>query len=103
MSADAVVVGAGVIGSSIALELARAGRRVVVLDRAGGAGLGSTSASSAVVRYNFSTLAGVTAAWEAHFCWSAWREHLGHDVGDLARFERSGLVMLDVAAAPRTG
>ncbi|WP_329072434.1 NAD(P)/FAD-dependent oxidoreductase [Amycolatopsis sp. NBC_01480] len=103
MSADAVVVGAGVIGSSIALELARAGRRVVVLDRAGGAGLGSTSASSAVVRYNFSTLAGVTAAWEAHFCWSAWREHLGHDVGDLARFERSGLVMLDVDAAPRTG
>ncbi|SEP47050.1 NAD(P)/FAD-dependent oxidoreductase [Amycolatopsis saalfeldensis] len=103
MSADAVVVGAGVIGSAIALELARAGRRVVVLDRAGGAGLGSTSASSAVVRYNFSTLAGVTAAWEAHFCWASWREHLGHDVGDLARFERSGLVMLDVDAAPRTG
>jgi glycine/D-amino acid oxidase-like deaminating enzyme len=103
VGADAVVVGAGVIGSAIALELARAGRRVVVVDRAGGAGLGSTSASSAVVRYNFSTLAGVTAAWEARACWSSWAGHLGHDVGDLARFERSGLVMLDVDASPRSG
>ena len=102
-SADAVVVGAGVIGSAIALELARAGRRVVVVDRASGAGQGSTSASSAVIRYNFSTLAGVTTAWEAQFCWSAWAGHLGHDVGALARFERSGLVMLDVEAAPRAG
>ncbi|HEX3591320.1 MAG TPA: FAD-dependent oxidoreductase [Pseudonocardiaceae bacterium] len=103
VSADAVVVGAGVIGSSIALELAKAGRRVVVLDRAGGAGQGSTSASSAVVRYNFSTLAGVATAWEGHFCWLSWADHLGHDVGDLARFERSGMVMLDVDAAPRAG
>ncbi|WP_410602514.1 NAD(P)/FAD-dependent oxidoreductase [Amycolatopsis sp. lyj-90] len=101
LSADVVVVGAGVIGSAIALELAKAGRQVAVVDRASGAGQGSTSASSAVVRYNFSTLAGVATAWESHFCWSAWSEHLGHDVGDLARFERSGLVMLDVAAAPR--
>ncbi|GAB3568504.1 FAD-binding oxidoreductase [Amycolatopsis endophytica] len=101
--ADVVVVGAGVIGSAIALELARTRRRVVVVDRAGGAGQGSTSASSAVVRYNFSTLAGVATAWESHFCWSAWAEHLDHDVGDLARFERSGLVMLDVEAAPRAG
>ncbi|OZM70658.1 FAD-dependent oxidoreductase [Amycolatopsis antarctica] len=103
MGTDAVVIGAGVIGSAIALELAKTGRRVVVVDRASGAGQGSTSASSAVVRYNFSTLAGVTAAWEAHFCWAAWAEHLGHDVGALARFERCGLVMLDVDAAPRSG
>lgn len=103
VSADAVVVGAGVIGSAIALELAKTDRRVVVVDRASGAGQGSTSASSAVVRYNFSTLAGVSAAWESHFSWVAWAEHLGHPVGDLARFQRSGLVMLDVAAAPRSG
>ena len=30
--ADAVVIGAGVIGSAVALELARGGRSVVVLD-----------------------------------------------------------------------
>jgi glycine/D-amino acid oxidase-like deaminating enzyme len=42
---DVVVIGAGVVGSSIALELARSGRDVLVLDKGGGAGLGSTSAS----------------------------------------------------------
>ncbi|USX52820.1 FAD-binding oxidoreductase [Lentzea sp. HUAS12] len=101
MKTDAVVIGAGVIGSSIALELARAGHRVVVLDRAPGAGQGSTSASSAVVRFNFSTHAGVAAAWESYWCWLDWAGHLGHDVGDLAAFRRTGLVMLDVDAAPR--
>ncbi len=102
MSTDVVVIGAGVIGSSIALELARAGRRVTVLDRAPGAGQGSTSASSAIVRFNFSTTAGVATAWEAHFGWLDWAGHLGHDVGALAMFRKSGLVMLDVEAAPRT-
>jgi glycine/D-amino acid oxidase-like deaminating enzyme len=102
LSADVVVIGAGVIGSSIALELARAGHRVTVLDRAPGAGQGSTSASSAIVRFNFSTTAGVATAWEAQFGWLDWAGHLGHDVGDLAVFRKSGLVMLDVEAAPRT-
>ncbi|MET8336042.1 FAD-dependent oxidoreductase [Streptosporangium canum] len=102
MSTDVVVIGAGVIGSSIALELARAGHRVIVLDRAPGAGQGSTSASSAIVRFNFSTTAGVATAWEAHFGWLDWAGHLGHDVGDLAMFRKSGLVMLDGEAAPRT-
>ncbi|MHA6626304.1 NAD(P)/FAD-dependent oxidoreductase [Pseudonocardia sichuanensis] len=103
MSADVVVVGAGVIGSSIALELVRSGHRVVVVDKAGGVGHGSTSASSAVVRFNFSTHAGVATAWESQFCWRHWAEHLGCDVGALARFERSGLAMLDVDLAPRAG
>ncbi|MFD4640216.1 NAD(P)/FAD-dependent oxidoreductase [Lentzea sp. NPDC058436] len=101
MGTDVVVIGAGVIGSSIALELARAGRRVVVLDRAPGAGQGSTSASSAIVRFNFSTHSGVATAWESYRCWLDWAGHLGHDVGDLAAFRRTGLVMLDVDAAPR--
>ena len=40
LTADAVVVGSGVIGSAVALELARAGRGVLVLDKAGGPGHG---------------------------------------------------------------
>ena len=59
--ADAVVIGAGVMGASIALELQRAGRSVVVVDKGDAVGGGSTSSSSAVVRFNFSTLAGVVA------------------------------------------
>src|SRR4051794_24694114 len=99
---DAVVIGAGVIGSSIALALARRNRRVVVVDKAGGPGHGSTSASSAIVRFNYSTRDGVALAWESKHCWERWADHLGHvdDVG-LANFRRTGLVMLDVPVAPR--
>lgn len=96
MTADAVIVGAGVIGSSIALELSRAGWKVVVVDRAGAAGHGSTSASSAVIRFSYSTFDSVALAWESAHCWSRWSEHLGCDVGQpLARFQRSGFVSLD--------
>jgi glycine/D-amino acid oxidase-like deaminating enzyme len=100
--ADAVVVGAGVIGCSTAYELARKGLRVAVVDRLGGPGQGSTSASSAVVRFNYSTLAGVAASWEAKHCWEKWSDHLGapHD-GPLARFHRTGMVFLDVDLVPR--
>ena len=61
-TADAVIIGAGVVGSSTALELSRRGVNVLVVDKAGGAGMGSTSASSAVVRFNYSTWEGVAAS-----------------------------------------
>lgn len=94
---EIIVIGAGVIGCSIAYELARSGRSVVVLDRAKGAGMGSTSASSAVVRFNYSTATGVAAAWESKHLWEDWEEHLGGtDGGSLARFHRTGGLLLDV-------
>jgi glycine/D-amino acid oxidase-like deaminating enzyme len=99
---DAVVIGAGVIGSSIALALARRGWQVTVVDKAGGPGHGSTSASSAIVRFNYSTHAGVALSWESKHCWERWADHLGHvDDAGLAAFRRTGLVMLDVPIAPR--
>ena len=75
-TADVVVVGAGVIGASTAFELAKTGRRVVVVDKMPGPGQGSTGASSAVVRFNYSTADGVAASWEAHHHWLHWAEHL---------------------------
>lgn len=102
MYAEVVVIGAGVMGSSIALELGRSGRQVVVVDKSGGVGHGSTSASSAVVRFNFSTWAGVAAAWESRFCWENWADHLGVvEPEGLVSFVRSGLALLDVEVAPR--
>ncbi|WP_405682854.1 NAD(P)/FAD-dependent oxidoreductase [Streptomyces sp. NBC_00057] len=99
--ADAVVVGAGVIGAAVALELARTGRRVVVVDRSGGVGHGSTSASSAIIRFNYSTWDGVATAWESQHCWARWAEHLGTVRGPgLAAFRRTGAVLLD---APGSG
>lgn len=102
ITADAVVVGAGVIGSSVAYELARRGRDVVVVDKNTSAGQGSTSASSAVVRFNYSTLDGVAAAWESLHCWLDWPNHLGADQeAPLASMVRTGVVMLDVGSTPR--
>jgi glycine/D-amino acid oxidase-like deaminating enzyme len=101
-TADAVVVGAGVIGCSVALELRRAGLDVLVIERLPGPGLGSTSASSAIVRFNYSTRAGVAAAWEAKHCWGRWRDHLeAAPERSIAGFRRTGLALLDVDVIPR--
>lgn len=99
---DVIIIGAGVIGCSIALELAQTGRRVVVLDSGGGAGAGSTSASSAIIRFHYSTFDAVVTAWEAAHRWAAWREHLGvDDDAGLARFHRVGCVILDTPGSNR--
>jgi sarcosine oxidase subunit beta len=98
-SADAVLIGAGVVGCSIALQLARAGLDVAVLDRNRAVGAGSTSASSAVIRFHYSTRAGVIAAWESKFGWERWGEFLGHeDPAGLARYVRLGGLVLESPA-----
>ena len=95
-SADALVVGAGVIGCSIALELARAGRDVIVVDKSTGIGHGSTSASSGIVRFHYSTRAGVALAWESVHGWRDWAGHLDFaDPTGLATFRSTGMLVLD--------
>lgn len=98
--ADVVVIGAGVIGSSIAFELSGAGHRVLVVDKAGGVGHGSTSASSAIVRFNYSSWAGVALAWESLHAWRDWPGHLGGQGGAaLATFRRTGMLVVPADAA----
>ena len=95
MQCDAVVIGAGVIGSSVALELARGGRRVVVVDKGPGAGTGSTSASSSIVRYSYSTRDAILTSWEAAQMWFDWSGHLGvTDPDGMARFIEAGNLIL---------
>jgi sarcosine oxidase, subunit beta len=91
---DAIVVGAGVIGSAIALELQRGGRQVLVVDKGEAVGGGSTSASSSVIRFSYSTLDGVIASWEAMHQWADWARHLGHLEGPGCRFHRIGMLNL---------
>ena len=103
LTADVVVVGAGVIGTSTAFELAKTGRRVLVVDKLAGPGQGSTSASSAVVRFNYSTFDGIASAWESRHHWVNWADHLGGVAvrGPLARLRPTGFVMLDAPVAPK--
>ena len=101
-TADSVIVGAGVVGTSVALDLARRGQDVFVVDKAAGPGHGSTSASSAIVRFNYSTWEGVACSWESKHGWAGWEDHLGYrDPDGMARFHRCGMVFLDAPIAPR--
>ena len=103
----AVVIGAGVIGSSIALQLKRLGHDVTVIERNSAAGMGSTSASSAVVRFNYSTFDAVALSWESYFLWKEFKElidgtngyssnSLSNSQDHYAHLEDRGYVMLDV-------
>jgi sarcosine oxidase subunit beta len=100
VDADAVVVGAGVIGCSVALALAEDGLDVVVVDLRTAPGQGSTSASSAIVRFNYSTHAGVATSWESAHCWQRWPDHLNLYDGRRAQLHQVGLAMLDTEVAP---
>lgn len=92
---DAVIVGAGVIGAAVALELARKGWRTLNLDALPAAGYGSTSASAACIRVHYSTLVGTALAYEGYHYWKRWAEHLGLPAGhDLARYVETGCVVM---------
>lgn len=91
---DAIVIGAGVIGASVALELARGGRSVVVVDKGPGPGCGSTSASSAIIRFSYSTRDPILAAYEAAAMWGDWSGHLGvTDPDGLCRLIPTGILI----------
>jgi len=95
-TADAIVIGTGIIGAAVAYELALTGLRVVSVDRLGDVGSGSTSSSSSIVRFHYSTFEGVAASWEAKFGWETWRDYLGAPHEEpLARFLRAGCLILD--------
>ena len=99
---DVVVIGAGVIGCAVALELAREGRQVLVIDRHAGPGLGSTSASSAIVRYHYDHHDEAVLAWEAGRRWMDWPRYLGTvDPQGMAEFVRCGALVLDGALMDR--
>lgn len=102
LTSDAVVIGAGIVGTSVAYQLARSGRRVVVVDRGPAAGSGSTGASSAIVRFQYSTLTGVVEAWESAHVWDELRDYLEAPHAEpLPTLHHNGMVILDVDAVPR--
>ena len=95
--ADAVIIGAGVIGAGVAFELTRRGLATVSVERLPGAGQGSTSASSAVVRFNYSTRAGVAMAVEGLGYWLRWREHVAAPArAPVPEFVQCGMLVFKV-------
>ena len=92
---DAIIIGAGVIGASIALALARQGMKTLNVDELPAAGFGSTSNSSGVIRPFYSAVESCALAYEARHRWVDWPEFLGlQDERGLARYEECGMLIL---------
>jgi sarcosine oxidase subunit beta len=92
---DAVIIGAGIIGASIAFELAKKGYKTLNVDKLGAAGAGSTVNTCAIIRTHYSTLEGTAIAYESYLHWKKWPDYLGvEDERGYAIFNETGLVIL---------
>ena len=92
---DAIIIGAGIIGANIGLELARKGLKTLNIDALPAAGYGSTSNSCAIIRTHYSTLAGAQFAYEGFFYWKDWAAYLAvDDERGLAEFRQSGCMVM---------
>ncbi len=99
-AADAVVIGAGVIGSSITLELARRGLNVVCVDKLPAAGYGSTSSSSAIVRFTYSTESSVAMSWEGLHYWRDWSTHVAPSPGEAGDSNQTHDALVEFTTVP---
>lgn len=88
-TADAIVIGAGVQGASLAFHLASKGLRPVVLERAALAS-GATGRSSGLVRLHYDLEPEARLAWSSFGCFREWRDRVGGECG----FTRTGFLQL---------
>ncbi|MDZ4803409.1 MAG: FAD-dependent oxidoreductase [Candidatus Eisenbacteria bacterium] len=89
--AEIVVIGGGLIGCSIALECARRGRKVTVLEKLDQVGQGSTARSTAIIRQLYHERHSIKLAIEGLKLWEEWAKYLGHDE-DLVQFHQPGIL-----------
>lgn len=94
-SYDAVVIGAGIIGASVARELAAKGYRTLSVDRLPAASYGSTANSCAIIRPYYSTVHGSGVAYESHYYWKDWEAFCGvTDERGMATYNNCGCIVL---------
>lgn len=92
---DAVIIGAGVIGSAVAFELSRRGNRTLSIDKLPASGFGSTGNSCAIVRFSYSTYEGVAMSYEGLQYWLDWPAYLGvEDPRGLITFTQCGTMLV---------
>lgn len=92
---DAIIIGAGIIGAAVGLELSRKGYRTLNVDRLPAAGYGSTSNSCAIIRTYYSTLEGCAMAFEGYHYWRDWVDYIGiRDAAGMAGFVECGTLVM---------
>jgi sarcosine oxidase subunit beta len=89
---DAIVIGAGVAGVSIAFHLAERGLKPLILERRQVA-FGATGASSGLVRMHYDLELESHLAWVSFQYFRNWRERVGGECG----FTRTGFLYIDSA------
>jgi|TARA_E500000081_G_scaffold107221_1_gene108920 sarcosine oxidase subunit beta len=98
-TADAIIIGAGVIGAATAFELNKLGYKTLSIDRNAEAGHGSTSGSCAIIRVHYSTLEGTAFAYEGYFYWRDWADYLGvKDERGLANYRETGCLVMKTSS-----
>ena len=76
-TADVVVIGGGVIGTSIALALTQAGVRHVTLLEKSALASGASGRSSALVRMHYTNVEDARLAWASYPLFRDWTERIG--------------------------
>jgi len=91
---DAVIIGSGIMGCSIAFELAKKGWKTLNVDKLAASGAGSTVNSCAIIRVHYSTLEGTAVAYESYHYWDNWKDYLGvDDPRGMAKFMKKGALI----------
>ena len=92
---DAIIIGAGVIGTATGFELAKRGYRTLNVDKQPTAGSGSTCNTCAIIRLHYSTPDGCAMARESYFYWLDWGRYLGvADEMGLAQYVNTGCLVI---------
>jgi sarcosine oxidase, subunit beta len=86
---DVIVLGAGVVGCSLAFHLARSNARVTLLDK-GDICAGMSARSGALIRMHYTFGPEVELAWKSLRYFSNWRETVGGNCG----FVRTGFALV---------
>ena len=89
-TADVIIIGAGVHGTSLAFHLAERGTSVIVLERAW-IGAGATGRSSGLVRMHYDLLAETKLAWASFPYFTDWAHRVGGECG----FTNTGFLWLE--------
>ncbi len=92
---DAIIIGAGVIGASVAKEMAAKGLKTVSLDKLPEAGYGSTSGSCAIIRTYYSAFETCALAYESWFYWKDWETYIAtKDEAGLIEYHDTGCLVI---------
>ncbi len=94
-TADAIIIGAGIIGCAVAFELAKKGFKTLNIDKLPTAGFGPTSNSCAIIRAHYSTFEGTAFAYDNFWYWQNWQDYLdADDESGYAKYHDTGTIWI---------